>query len=155
MVRCFLNSGSYLPGSERSKALDLEVSVLLDKGAVKKVPSTLEFYSHLFVIPKALGGFRPVLDLSIPNAYVHTTKLQVETVVMVLVAVHCNDWVVSIYLKDAYFQILVLQFTLKRTTPSASGPWLWSFQSSTSLHKDDDTNFSGFTMQRDLPTTLC
>lgn len=64
-----LDSGSYSLDSKRGKALDLEVSLLLDK-TVKRAPSTLECYSQLFVVPKALGGFRSVLDPSILNAYV-------------------------------------------------------------------------------------
>ena len=102
-----LDFGSYSPGSERGKALDLEVSVLLNKGAVETAPSTPGFYSRLFVVPKASGGFRPVLDLSALNAYVHTAKFRMETIATVLSAVRRNDWMVSIDLKDAYFQILV------------------------------------------------
>ncbi|MPC61366.1 hypothetical protein E2C01_055436 [Portunus trituberculatus] len=35
-----------------------EVSVLLDESAVERAPSTPEFYSCLFVVPKSPGAFQ-------------------------------------------------------------------------------------------------
>ncbi|KAK3864567.1 hypothetical protein Pcinc_029750 [Petrolisthes cinctipes] len=49
------------------------------KGAIEEAPATPGFYSHLFVVTKATGGFRPVLDLSSLNRYVTTTQFRMET----------------------------------------------------------------------------
>ena len=47
-------------------ALDREVNLLLSKGATEEVASPLSpgFYGRISVVPKASGGWRPVLDLS-------------------------------------------------------------------------------------------
>lgn len=72
---------------------------------MEKIPPSPGFYSHLFVVPKASGGFRPVLNLSTLNNFVHTTKFWMEAVATVLSAVCQYNWMVSIDLKDACFQI--------------------------------------------------
>ena len=102
-----LNFGGYSSNSEKGKALAQEVSILLNKNAVELAPSTAGFFSRLFVVPKASGGFRPVLDLSVLNTYVSTTKFRMETIATVLTAVRRNDWMVTLDLKDAYFQVPV------------------------------------------------
>ena len=55
---------SYPASSERRMALETEVLGLLHKESVVDAPPTPGFYSRLFVVPKASGGFRPVIDLS-------------------------------------------------------------------------------------------
>ena len=65
------------------------------------------FYSRLFLVEKASGGWRPVIDLSPLNEFVHQTPFRMETPNSVLLAVRKNDFLVSIDLKDAYFQIPV------------------------------------------------
>ena len=97
--------GTYSPNSEKGKALDMEVKLLLDKEAIEEAPMSPGFLSHVFVVTKATGGYRPVLDLSSLNKYVHTTKFRMETVRTVLAAIHKDDWMTSVDLKDAYFQI--------------------------------------------------
>lgn len=51
----------------------LIVSGLLEKQAIQDVPSPQPpgFYGRLFVVPKSSGGWRPVLDLSALNIYLH------------------------------------------------------------------------------------
>ena len=56
---------SYNPGSSKALALAQEVSKMLEKGAVEVVDDPgLGFYSRLFLMEKATGGWRPVIDLS-------------------------------------------------------------------------------------------
>ena len=63
------------------------------------------FYSRLFLVEKASGGWRPVIDLSHLNEFVQLTRFKMETVTSVLVSVREGDFLASLDLKDAYFQI--------------------------------------------------
>ena len=55
---------SYSPQSLKGQALEREVQTMLSKGAIEVAPSGPGFYSRLFVVAKASGGWRPVIDLS-------------------------------------------------------------------------------------------
>ena len=63
------------------------------------------FYSRLFLSEKATGGWRPVIDLSHLNDFVQLTPFKMETVASVLLSVREGDFLASLDLKDAYFQI--------------------------------------------------
>ena len=65
------------------------------------------FYSRLVLVEKSSGVWRPVIDLSPLNEFVHQTPFRMETPNSVLMAVRKNDFLASIDLKDAYFQIPV------------------------------------------------
>ena len=65
------------------------------------------FYSRLFLVEKATGGWRPVIDLSTLNTFIRQTPFKMETVASVLNAVQENDLLASLDLKDAYFQVPV------------------------------------------------
>ena len=84
-----------------------EVKLLKLKGVIEEAPLSQGFYSHLFVVTKSTGGYRPILDLSILNRYVLTTKFRMETVRTVMSAIRENDWMASLDLQDAYFQVPV------------------------------------------------
>ena len=60
------------------------------------------FYSRLFLVEKSSGGWRPVIDLSPLNEFVHETPFRMETLSSVL-AVRKDDFLALIDLKDAYF----------------------------------------------------
>ena len=64
------------------------------------------FYSRIFVVMKALGSWRPVIDLSTLNLRVRKTPFKMDTLQSVLLSVRSGDWMVSIDLKDAYLQVL-------------------------------------------------
>ena len=56
---------AYCPKPIRGKALVEEVESLLQKGAIELAPlPSLGYYSRLFVVMKASGSWRPVIDLS-------------------------------------------------------------------------------------------
>ena len=82
-----------------------EVQNLIAKGAVEPAPPSPGFYSRLFVVQKASGAWRPVIDLSTLNNFVVKTKFKMETVQSVLASVRQGNWIFSIDLQDAYFQI--------------------------------------------------
>ena len=63
------------------------------------------FYSRLFLVEKASGGWRPMISLSHLNEFVHLTRFKMETVASVLLSVREGDFLASLDLKDAYFQI--------------------------------------------------
>ena len=97
---------AYCPNSIRGKALEQEVESLLQKGAIELAPlPSLGYYSRLFVVMKASGSWRPVIDLSLLNLRVLKTPFKMETIQSTLLSVRRGDWMVSIGLKDAYLQV--------------------------------------------------
>ena len=63
------------------------------------------YYSRLFVVMKASGSWRPVIDLSLLNLKIQKTSFKMETLQSVLLSVRAGDWMVSLDLKDAYLQV--------------------------------------------------
>ena len=99
---------AYRPGSHQSLALRQEIEKMLAKGALEIVPDPGPgFYSRLFLVEKATGGWRPVIDLSTLNTFIRQTPFKMETIASVLNAVQENDLLASLDLKDAYFQVPV------------------------------------------------
>ena len=79
---------------------------LLQKGAIELAPlPSLGYYSRLFVVMKASGSWRPVIDLSLLNLKVLKTPFKMDTIQSTLLSVRRRDWMVSIDLKDAYLQV--------------------------------------------------
>ena len=106
-----------------SQALDGEVQSLVLKEAVEELraPYGPGFYGRIFVVPKATGGWRPVLDLSPLNRFIRRIRFRMETAVSVREAIQSGDWATSLDLRDAYFHVLIhprfrrwLRFTWKR-----------------------------------------
>ena len=64
----------YSPQSVKGRALDEEIQALRHKGAVEPAPPTPGFFSRLFVVTKATGGLRPIIDLSTLNLSVDRTS---------------------------------------------------------------------------------
>ena len=97
---------TYRAGSPRAQALRQEVEEMLAKGALEiaRDPGP-GFYSRLFLVEKASGGWQPVIDLSHLNEFVHHTRFKMETVASVLLSVREGDFLASLDLKDVYFQI--------------------------------------------------
>ena len=77
----------YRAGSPRSLALLQEIEMLA-KGALEIVLDPGPgFYSHLFLVEKAMGGWRPVISLSPLNGFVRQTPFKMETAASVLLSV--------------------------------------------------------------------
>ena len=97
---------AYCPHTIRGKALAQEAESLLQKGAIELAPlPSLGYYSRFFVVMKASGSWRPVIDLSLLNLKVLKTPFKMETLQSVLLSVRRGDWMVSIDLKDTYLQV--------------------------------------------------
>ncbi|MPC59713.1 hypothetical protein E2C01_053740 [Portunus trituberculatus] len=64
-----------------------EVTALLNKSAVEEAPPAPGFYTRLFVVPKLMGRFCPIIDLSFLNQHIINMELKMETVRTVLAPV--------------------------------------------------------------------
>ena len=106
LARTPVSFPTYRAGSPRAQALRQEVEAMLAKGALEiaRDPGP-GFYSRLFLVEKATGGWRPVIDLSHLNDFVQLTPFKMETIASVLLSVREGDFLASLDLKDAYFQI--------------------------------------------------
>ena len=133
---------TYRAGSPRAQALRQEVEGMLAKGALEiaRDPGP-GFYSCLFLVEKASGGWRPVINLSHLNEFIHLTRFKMETVASVLLSVRDGDFIASLDLKDAYFQIPIhrssrklLRFTSEGTVYS-SEPCVSVVDRSPGLHQ--------------------
>ena len=92
-----LSSGSSLAAKDRGDACQRNLR--------NRPRSGSRLYSRLFLVEKASGGWRPVIDLSHLNEFVQLTSFKMETVASVLLSVREGDFLASLDLKDAYFQI--------------------------------------------------
>ena len=62
---------TYPFGSFKWSSLNQSVQELRNKGVIEPAPLTLGFYSRLFLVRKATGEWRPIIDLSSLNVFVH------------------------------------------------------------------------------------
>ena len=87
-----------------------EINTLIAKNVLIPVsPHTPGFYSHLFVVPKATGGYRPVIDLKALNEYITCPTFRMETTVSIRHQVQVGEFTTSIDLADAYLHIPVAE----------------------------------------------
>ncbi|XP_068214440.1 uncharacterized protein [Palaemon carinicauda] len=125
-----LETSSLHPKEEaHQRALEGEIQDLLLKRAIQEVPPNLPgFFSRLFLVERASGFWRPVIDLSALNRFVARTTFKMETTRTVLAAIREGDFMLSLDLKDPYFQIPVhpssrrfLRFMVQRKVVRAEG----------------------------------
>ena len=85
-----------------------EVAVLLDKGAIERVPKHERgtgFYSSFFLTPKKTGGMRAILNLKPLNAHIRTSHFRMDTLRSVIRGMTQGLWAVSLDLTDAYLHV--------------------------------------------------
>ena len=87
---------SYSPSSMWGKAPAAEIAALMEKGAIELAPPTPGYYSRVFVVLKASGSWRPIIDLSCLNRLVVFSKFRMETLQSVLRSVPGIGWYQSI-----------------------------------------------------------
>ena len=87
---------------QNDQALATCIQSLLSKNAIKRVENvkSLGFYSCLFLVPKPHQRWRPVIDLSRLNTFLHVEKFKMETGPSIP-----GEWVSSTDLSDAYLHI--------------------------------------------------
>jgi hypothetical protein len=91
----------------KAQALRQEVFALVQKNAVEEITSwnSPGFYSHVFVVPKPGGKWRPVIDLSSLNTFLLAPKFRMETARAVRASVQPGDFAISVDLTDAYLHV--------------------------------------------------
>ena len=107
LSECPISLPAYSPHSIRGVALNQELQNLLRKGAVEPAPQSPGFYSRLFLVKKASGSWRPIIDLSTLNHYVTSSRFHMETPRSVLNSIRPGDWMISLDLQDTYLQVPV------------------------------------------------
>ena len=73
-----------------------------DNGGASDSPG---FYSNVFLVRKASGGWRPVIDLKNLNAQIHAPHFRMFTTSSVLSSVKKGDYAFKIDLQDVYFHV--------------------------------------------------
>ena len=87
-----LSLPAYSPQSIKGVTLTQELQTLLRKGPVEPAPQSPGFYSRLFLVQKASGSWRPIIDLSTLNDYVTSSHFHMETPQSVLRSIRPGDW---------------------------------------------------------------
>ena len=92
---------------QKDQALADCIQSLLSKNAIERVENvkSLGFYSRLFLVPKPHQRWRPVIDLSRLNTFLHVEKFKMETPESIRTSLVPGKWVSSIDLSDAYLHI--------------------------------------------------
>ena len=90
----------------KDQALADCIQSLLSKNAIERVENvkSLGFYSCLFLVPKPHQRWRPVIDLSRLNTFLHV-EFKMETPESIRTSLIPGEWVASIDLSDAYLHI--------------------------------------------------
>ena len=137
---------SYSPQSVKGRALDEEIQALRRKGAVEPAPLTQGFFSRMFVVTKATGGWRPIIDLSTLKSGCGSDSFSDGDISdgsaccpqERLDGLHRSEGCVPSDL-DPPCVSQVSQVHSQREDLAVPGPLLWSVHSSTGVHLGDGT----------------
>ena len=99
----------------KAEMLQSSVDEMLLKNAIEMVrqPTSLGFYSHVFLVIKKNGKFRPVINLRALNQTLHVPTFSMETVASISAAAVPGDWAISLDLSDGYFHIPIARWFRK------------------------------------------
>ena len=83
---------------QKDQALATCIQSLLSKNAIERVENvkSLGFYSRLFLVPKPHQRWRPVIDLSRLNTFIHVEKFKIQTPESIRTSLIPGEWVSSI-----------------------------------------------------------
>ena len=91
-----------------------QISLMLQKNEILEIsPDTPGFYSNIFLVHKASGGLRPVINLKQLNYHIHAPHFRMHTISSVLSNVERGDYTFKIDVQDAYFHVLIHPDTRK------------------------------------------
>ena len=83
-----------------------QITLMLQKNAITEAPpNSPGFYSNVFLVRKASGGWCPVIDLKNLNTHIHAPHFRMFTTSSVLSSVRKGDYAFKIDLQDAYFPV--------------------------------------------------
>lgn len=86
--------------------MDIEISRLLNKGAIEQVPPAKDqFLSKFFLVEKSSGGMRFIMNLKDLNTYMSPPHFKLENWSLVIRLMLPNYFMATIDLEDAYFSI--------------------------------------------------
>ena len=92
----------------KDQMIEDHIQELLQKEAIEIVQGPYYnkgFYSHLFMVPKANGKMRPIIDLKLLNRFIHIPRFQMETVASIWNSLIPGNFAFSVDLTDAYFHV--------------------------------------------------
>lgn len=81
-----------------------EVASLLGKRAIIQV-NDFGFISCFFLVPKASGGWRPIINLTALNYFIPHLHFKMEGVNTLLYTLRQRNWLAKVVLKDAFFSV--------------------------------------------------
>ena len=85
-----------------------QISLMLQRNAISEIsPDTPGFHSKAFMVRKASGGWRPVIDLKQLNHHIDAPHLRMHTISSMLSTDEKGGYVFKIDLQDAYFHVLI------------------------------------------------
>ncbi len=94
--------------SEMERACDVENSELIVKRAIFPIPeSSGKFFSSIFLVPKKIGGYRPIINLKNLNSHIRFEHFKMEDMDSARHLIRPGDWMVKLDLKDAYLSVPV------------------------------------------------
>ena len=106
-IRASALPAGVLPTLHQGSRLKPGASKPSSEGAVEPAPQSPGFYSCLFLVKKASGSWRPIIDLSTLNGFITSSRFHMETPRSVLNSIRPGDWMISLDLQDAYLQVPV------------------------------------------------
>ena len=94
--------------SDVASAKDTAIQDFLEKRAIEELPSLPGdpgFYSHIFLVPKKDGQWRPIINLRPLNQFLPRIRFRMLTVKELCLTLQPGQWATSIDLKDAYLHV--------------------------------------------------
>ena len=84
-----------------------QISLMLQRTRLERCLQTHHagFYSNVFLVRKASGGWRPVINLKNLNAHIHAPHFRMFRTSSVLSSVEKGDYAFKLDLQDAYFHV--------------------------------------------------
>ena len=97
---------SITKGTDEIQGMREQISLMLQKNMITEVPpDSPGFYSNIFLVRKASGGWCPVIDLKRLNTHIHAPHFRMFTISSVLSTVRKGDYAFKIDLQDVYFHV--------------------------------------------------
>ena len=80
-------------GSLKIQGMREQISLMLQKNAFSKISQyTPGFYSNIFLVRKASGGWRPTIDIKQMNDHIDTLHFHMHTISLLLNTVERGDY---------------------------------------------------------------